>query len=557
MNFAVWHALILGFVCSTVLAHQEALIKNHGKILFFDNTYTLSFHLNLKAYVSNAMVLENSTIKLLNLCHDLPPETNCDYFAQDLRDQAESIQREIKRIRQFSRSKRFAWGVIFRGVAKEVLTLFGVIAITETLHASRMNELNEQIEGNRQLVMAQLNISRIQNEIMADTSKQVMKLHDSIQELNRSAIQVNAFNGLLNIAHTAISNHKTETMKFVSILTGDLRSQFFDLIDSDSLQEEIITINNKLLPKAKLPATNPQDLLDLSKLSSSSNMTHITILVKTPIISNKTYNFFEYIPIPIKTDTTVHILNSNAKYFLQTESNKTKYIPLSSLIKCNTINRRTFCNSIIEEELHDANSCMLSIIANSSNKACDYREISFQNYIMRLSANTIFCFIIKPISIRISCNEKSSIFDLKNNTEINFASHCDLHKISNEFHYDSETFSSVEINYPLIQPNFSVYDTKYEVWSSNISIINRNGIKMLNLNNEIEIIESKITSSDKNEAGFFVSLAQFGCSIFNFISNVFFTSYFLKICIYVVPPVIVYVSIYILCYKLRSFSLQK
>lgn len=421
----MWHAFLFALIYFAS-ANQEVLIKDHGKIILYDDTWTLNFHLNLKAYVENAILLENSTIALINLCRDLPNESNCQFFIRNLREEAKDAQNDIERIKQFTRSKRFAWGAIFKGIAREALVCFGVIAATEIINENRMIEIKEQINENRELVMNQLQITKMQNEIIADTSNQVIKLHESIHKLNQTTFNTNKLNDLLSVATIAVTKHAKQTTKFINILNGDLRAQFFTVIDADSFKREITLINKKLFPKAKLPASNPQDLLDLSKISSMSNDTHITIIVKIPIITNKTFDFFEFIPIPFNSDTTLHILNSNAKYYLQTVDNKTKFIPLSALQRCNTVNKRTFCNSIISEELRDINSCMKSVLTNSQSLDCKYREILKQNYIMRLSVNSVFCFIIKPITIKITCNERSTIYELDKNTEIDFADQCEL-----------------------------------------------------------------------------------------------------------------------------------
>lgn len=560
MNFnVIWHVLLFTLI-HFVAANREGLIRDHGNIIFFDNTWTFNFHLNLKSYVENAVILENSTIALIKLCQDLPAETNCQFFIHNLREEAKNAQKDIMHIQQFSRSKRFAWGALFRSIAKEALLCFGVIAATEIINENRMEEVRAQLKENRELVLAQLEISKIQNEIIADTSNQVVRLHKSVHELNETTINVNKLNDLLQVASVALNIHSKQTMKFINILNGDLRAQFFNVIDAEKFNNETTLINNKLLPSAKLPASNPQDLLDLSKISSNSNDTHISIVVKTPIITNKTYEFHEFIPIPIKTDSSVHILNSNAKYFLRTKFNKTKYIPLSTLSKCNTVNSRTFCNSIVEVELRDANSCMMAIISNTSDPNCRYREIDYQNYILRISPNIIFCFIVKPISLRIACSDKSMIYELSKNTEINFSEHCDLHKISNEFHYDSNTHSSVEINYPRIQPNFTIFDPKYEKWISNISMINRNSIKMLKINNEIEIIDTKSELIHESSKSFgstiFSPIKQFGLSIINYTKDFFILNSFFLIGIYIIPPIIVYILTYLLCYRMKSFSSQ-
>lgn len=125
--------------------------------------------------------------------------------------------------------------------------------------------------------------------------------------------------------------------------------------------------------------------------------------------------------------------------------------------------------------------------------------------------------------------------------------------MSNEFHYDSETYSSIEINYPIIHPNFTIYDPKYEKWSSNITIINQ----MLKLNNEIELIDSKIATKAKaNNSGFFDTIGHYASNAVTTILDFFTSRYLLYFCIYVLPPLVVYVIIYLICHRIKTFSFQ-
>lgn len=95
--YTIWHAFTFFHVftilcsCATATSNQEVLIKKHGKVIFYDNTWTHSFHLNLKSYVENAMILENSTNSLINLCNVLPTENNCQFFVDNLREETQSV----------------------------------------------------------------------------------------------------------------------------------------------------------------------------------------------------------------------------------------------------------------------------------------------------------------------------------------------------------------------------------------------------------------------------------------------------------------------------------
>lgn len=95
---------------------------------------------------------------------------------------------------------------------------FGVITVTEAINESRMSDMRAQLEANRELILSQLNITRMQNEIIADTADQVVQLQLAVQKLDETIINTNKFNDLLHVAMSALNKHNKQTMKFINIL---------------------------------------------------------------------------------------------------------------------------------------------------------------------------------------------------------------------------------------------------------------------------------------------------------------------------------------------------
>lgn len=115
-----------------------------------------------------------------------------------------------------------------------------------------------------------------------------------------------SFNELMGIATQSLLFHNKETSKFLTIVKGNFRANFFNIIDLDSFIEKMQNANKSLGRNGYLPSSNPYELLDLSELTYSRNDTHISIHTKMPVVTQPPYVLHEFVPLPIKVDNSLY-----------------------------------------------------------------------------------------------------------------------------------------------------------------------------------------------------------------------------------------------------------
>lgn len=215
------------------------------------------------------------------------------------------------------------------------------------------------------------------------------------------------------------------------------------------------------------------------------------IHVKSPIVSNEPFTLYEYVPLPIKAENALYILDSEAKLFFRDEKNLTRAISTKYVTNCRNVGLNIICNSMTLDLTHLPDECMLDILANEEGSMCAYRKIIYQNYLIRLEANTIYYVIVNPIKLRITCELEQEIFDLSSDQKLSYNDQCQMHKVTNELKYDIETFSTTEINIPQFSPNFSVYDKSNEKWTENVQLVDKYMVK-------IEALLNSTNSTDES-----------------------------------------------------------
>lgn len=104
---------------------------------------------------------------------------------------------------------------------------------------------------------------------------------------------------------------------------------------------------------------------------------------------------------------------------------------------------------------------------------------------------------MQPIRLRITCGEHDNTYDLKRSKRIKYSDQCDMHKITNEFRYDGNTFQRKEINIPLYKPNFSVFDSLQEKWTYEVQVTDKYNMQMELLKNETDALVEGIRLTKK------------------------------------------------------------
>lgn len=484
MNINVTSGFILFLLPLALTSNEYVVIKNLGDISFYEKTWTHTNNLNLKEYVENFIVLQNATENLIKICKKTPKDSNCEYFRENLKRDALLAQKDIDKIQLHKRVERGAWLEFGKEALKQLLIGCGVVAATHLIESRRMDELLEKQEKDRKMLTQMMEIGHIRNNL-------TIALSDRVQELEKNNKDKNNLSELINIARQSLEDHRKETKMYIKIFNNNFRQDYFNINDIDTFETEIANIDSLLRPYAQLPTLNPLELIDLCTLSYTNNITHISIHTKIPILTfNNTYALFEFVPIPIKSQNNVKILNDNAKVFFFNNMKKIRVMLPQILNHCKQLFNHTICDSNLHDTLHDMDECMSSIVLNNKlSSHCKFKRMEKRNYFVQLTPKIVFCFIYEPIQFRINCNEQEKIYNLTKNIEIDFSDQCDLHKVLNELHYDKKTFSTIETTQLHFKPKFSIYDEKLKNWTSNVDFFNQyeNTLsKLLNKTNELD-----------------------------------------------------------------------
>lgn len=284
-------------------------------------------------------------------------------------------------------------------------------------------------------------------------------------------------------------------------------------------------------------------MLELSKITVKKTTSSIQINVEIPIIFRKNYSLFEIIPIPTSHKKITSILNLNSfLYFADNEN--LKILSFNAFENCLKLENLTLCNSIIINSLEQPDVCKFSLIFNDTQNNCETKEITHRNYIMETSAHSVFCHIVHPITLKISCIEKYFVYELNVSKELMYDAECDIYEVVNAIMGNNTDLKTIEINFAYFKPNFSYYDNVLQNWTYNITSINRRNIDLLERITDTENLILKIQNAKHiNSTSIFTGIV-------NLVKQISFSKWILKIVLtYIVLPLILY-QLIICCLKM-------
>lgn len=267
---------------------------------------------------------------------------------------------------------------------------------------------------------------------------------------------------------------------FYNIYTNGVKSTFFTIVNPGHFSE---TINNtKLAPYLTYPTHDVHELLDMSETWYKQNETHLTFFVHVPLIYEIGAPVYKIIPIPFSDGKNVKMLNVNSIVYLNI-SNSIRIVPLSDFDLCLLTNYKVICNSMITEKYTKPSQCINMLITSNDHGNCETKDLEPKNYIMQTSSTSLYCYIVKPIILKITCEDEMEIYRLGESTEISYRMNCNLYKLKNtEANHTSFNYRVIELNSPDLGPEFAYYDPNLNDWNENITEINRRELRELRIN---------------------------------------------------------------------------
>lgn len=240
------------------------------------------------------------------------------------------------------------------------------------------------------------------------------------------------------------------------------------------------------------------DLLRISSVYYTRNSTHIKVIVEIPILNREHSTLRAYIPVPFLENNETKIFNTNAKFvFVQNET--LEMISKENLKLCLNINELTICNSLMTEIMDSVDPCIHSFFLGNYVE-CQNKAIEPHNYIIDTSGNSVYCFILRPFGLKISCYDGDRILNLTENQEIHFEDHCEIYKISRDISYNASTYTTINITHSYIPSNLSVFSANSENITDDLFIVDRFEIELLQIYQSTKRMQEDSGKEEKVES---------------------------------------------------------
>lgn len=519
----------------SICANNEALIKPTSTLYMFDNDHTIKFEENLDAYYARANLLYNNTLLLEALCAQNQNLPNCVYYAQNLKNIAVKAQKEKQYIQQ-KRHKRELLCILLTGiilnltVSSLIAGLYAGMAIESDAQTKIANQINLQTNTTNSHLNIDLDTLNLLNH-----SYYVENEADIAFRENLAAIEY--MHSLVDTTMMAAEVHNQATIKFINILGNNLREQFFSIIDIYTFNKTFHSIQHSPI----LSDLHPKDILELCSLGSEILNDTITVYVYLPIINSNKYFLVTMIPIPITRISSISIIDSDAKYILETNTTILE-IPAQTLAQCAQAANLAICHSSFQDEFLPIDNCTKAIITNKRTEFyCAFKQLQYKNQLIKISDKSFYAHIINPILLKISCGSTYNIMNITHSSEIFHQKNCHVFK-QNIANFQQLNVTTVKIDSEFTAPDYAVFENK--TWS-NIQIFR-------NMRNERlkGIIKNLNTlTSNFNERSQVIKVIE--QDPFSFIWN-FFKNIIETIKRYIVASVLIFMSIililFILCY---------
>ena len=148
---------------------------------------------------------------------------------------------------------------------------------------------------------------------------------------------------------------KCPRLKIFTMSSGHVKEQIFRIIDSEFYLEQINLLNSFLPEGLVLPPFDPFDLMNLAKIYSTTNRTHINLIVRIPIINSEYFELNELIPVPMSLDNKTIIIKLNSVYFIRDGANTVQLLPFEAFNNCYSFLNIIICNSFVGDAFYKPN----------------------------------------------------------------------------------------------------------------------------------------------------------------------------------------------------------
>lgn len=459
-------------------------VNEIGNLRLTNQYWRIRFDLDTHEYFATADLLEDNINKLKLICKEMKSPI-CEFFIVETEKFASQIDSDISLFQAFKRTKRFIPFVVLGGIT--IMALIGTIAANRAALHAVANELNGSVETMKNTLNTTQESFEIQQAMLKEVEEKFDKLGDKLNEYIISTDNFKRQTSILLVMLYLMRKHDIMNNKFKDYFLGNKQEKIFSIIDFNQFTDVIDEINRNLTKEGKnfsLLKMDSPNVTDLIRISHDSDGILFSIVLDVPILTKDKYVLYEFIPIPEKDESSedsIYIFDINSflylsrgkEYFITDEKNLTE--------KCEYIHELTVCDASYESTLHPPSGCMEALLLNESIGNCIRRPIEYQNHLIRITDKILFAYIVQPMKIKLICDGVIRVLDILETRKIEFTKSCKQYTDLNLEYLNVTTFTNIHINNSFVYPEIEIYNSTNRLWSNNISIIERNKIKLIKI----------------------------------------------------------------------------
>lgn len=446
-------------VCVYYTSAENYFTHDVGHLHLSGQKWEIQHVLNLTEYIETSEILKDCIDNLNVICNS-KGNPLCSYFRRATENINMAIEADTAKLNSLSRNRRFIISIpVVIGVT--VVAFWAGIMVAK----SAMSSIKEEIRANLDIIEQAANITVSSLETMEkfikDNDAQMLKLQDAINNNTKNIELQTRFFNIINVISFSAQLHEKMQIKLNDIYYGDIESRLFEIIDFGEFTRTIAKINEKLKPDLMLPNITSMSRNKFIKTYTEFNNTHLTVSVDLPVIRKSGFNISEFIPLPIRENNSLYILDMTTTTYYKNGTN-IKLFPDENTRKslCKTQNKMTICNSFLEEYNGIPSNCLNNILQNDSDVNCTYKQIPYQNYFIEIASDLIYMHLVDPsIKIVMDCRGKVYAITLTESRQIRIPKGCDIYKYTDKLDYNGVKITQFDITPNTIHSELNLANT--------------------------------------------------------------------------------------------------
>lgn len=476
---------------------QSFVLNNVGNLHFTQRSWEFRQILNITDYKYTTKLLSECVETLEKICKNSENEL-CKYFIRTAREVNLNVNTEVAKLNTLLRKKRELTLLTVGAIAlvTSIVTSVASFFIYKSALEDVKTEFKEHLDMLEKATKASRNAAEIQNLMAKDIDQAFCILRDTYNNNTKDFDENTLFSFVMDTVILAMINHQKFQTKLNHIYSGELDRRIFEFVDYKNFTKQIEIINKQLKPNF-IPEIETLGKNNLMKVSTDFNNTHLTIKIQLPILNEKFYEINEFIPIPIREDNSVFILNVKPMVFYKDGMDLFKLPTTAKHNFCATQENLTVCNSLIEESIISPSHCVRNQLLFGSEDTCIHKQIRFKNYFIRISEHRIYAFIVTPVKVVKQCGDTDEVLQLIESQEISLKTECTLFKSQDDIQFPPVKHSETNIVMPSNELDLNMEKLSTHAPMSELPILEKYEIDQLEIISTLGKVESKIPDAKR------------------------------------------------------------